>query len=520
MILKFSFSQVYDNGVLHTILHKIICKTKVNAVISAFAKEVFLYVKGDKKELESFSNSLSNLLPISLFYSFVKVQVVEDMPSKEDFKRCNLPLPFCHVDLQEFLNHPKFSHFSLQEVDEKIKLLKQNKIIKISTLDGVKHLGVISKSQTKLLNTCSFVVMPTDLSLVSKMVVASKDELNALVSFEKPMIEFKTNLIYKAKNIFKNDFVWLKMCDSLLLFYICKKLFQSGEEFLFLSDDELECSGTLVFENQSFTKPLRVNILENGFVVLLNSHDYMSHKTLPKFDKKSHERFAVLMYEYDLFKSKNLNFFLSKKYDDEVMMHDKKTGLVELLKINLPSSFKKLIDDLKQDENAYKLLANYEKKFPNLLENISQIALPKDLPNNFYHLFGIAGVMIGYENDVEKSAEKMFHNAKKFSHTKGPRIDVKLQDDNFPTSINVEKFIQSILSFHLAGVEIETLSFGCFESLAYFICDLSDLLKKEHDIQNISLCGEFFGFKRLLEITAKNIQINHKIYINRAFSLQ
>ncbi len=519
MILRFSFYQVYDNGVLENILSNILKMLKIDTVIEVKEKEVFLYANADEQSLKNFSNELSNLLPISLFYKFLKTDIVDKMPSQKPLKKCFLNLPFSHLELKEFLKNPKFDNFTLDEVDEKISDLKNGKVIKITTREGEKSVGLIRQDKKELLKNRYFVVMPTDLSLLNKMVILSQNEKNALISFEKPTLELKMNLVYKSKDILSHDFVNVKMCDSLLLFYICKKLFEDGEEFLFLSDEEMNHCGELVYK-QSFIKDVKVNILENGSAVLLDKHDYMQNKNLPYFNKKAHERFSSVIYEYNLFKSKNLNFFLSFKYDDFACVYDEKSGLVELVCIKKPNSFKELIENIKKDENGKKLLENYEKNFPDLLKNALSVEILKTLPNNFYTLLGVVGVLLGYGKKVESASKNMLEFAKRFSHTKGVRIDVKLKEQKLPNCVNVEKFIQSALSFRLAGAEPETLSFGCFESIAYFISDLSDLVAKEYGSENVSLCGEFFSFKRVLEVAAKNIQPNHQIYINRAYSLE
>ncbi len=534
MILRFDFIQVYDNGVLENILHKILCKINAKGVISANKKEVSLYIKGEEKKIEDFSNEFSKLLPLSLFYTFVKADVVEDMPEQEDLKKLMLNPPFSQLELKEFLDADGKNYLNTaldadvakgvenlsKEIDVKIKLLKEGKILRVSTREGIKSLGIVKKEFSNILKKNSYKIMPTDLSLLPRMVVASENEISALATLEKPTIDLKVNLIYKNKNILPDDFVRVKMCDSLLLYLLCRKLFESGEKFIFLCDGELASSGDLLEKRDGEAKSLDINVLENNAFVQIGQNDYNKDLKLPHFEQKAHERFTSVIYEYNLFENKNLSFFLSKKHDGFVMSYDKKNGLIELVNVQIPNSFEEIFEIIKKDENGKKLIENYKKFHKDLFDKALNLKIPKDLPNNFYTLLGFAGVLLGYGEDLKNGAENLLKHAKNFSGTKGARLDVKPGGEKFPSSINVARFIQSGLSFRLAGVEPQTLSYGYLESIAYFISDTADLLAKEFELDNVSLCGELFTYKRLLETAAKNIQPNHKIFINKAFSIE
>ncbi len=543
MILKYNFSRVYNNAVLEnlldTILGKILHTIDLKYVITAYKKEVFLHVEVDDGKAEEFSDEFSKLLPISLFYRFLKVEVVENMPEPTAIEKCDINLPFTHTMLLDFLdeNGKNYLNVTMKEdvgkslhvknetkedfikkIDESIKLLKDGNIIKISTRFGVKSVGIVSEKTKKFL-THPFTIMPCDFSVISKMVIATKSELQALISLEKPIVNLRVNLIYKGKNILLSDWVDVMMCDSLLLYLLCKKLFESGEEFIFLSDEKFECKKELVFKQGHIAKSLHVNILENDAVVMVGENDYSPTNLLPAFQNKSHERFTSILYEYELYDKKSLSFFLSHKYDDSVMFYSQNKGLIDLINIELPDSFEKLIESISKSETGEKLIKNYEKKYNNLLTNALHVNIPSS-PKNFYTLLGVAGVLLGYGDEVESAAQNLISHAKNFLGSKSVRIDVKLKDDKLPNTLNVERFIQSGLSFKLADVEPQTLSYGYIESISFFVSDMADSICKELEAQNVSMCGELFSFKRLLENSAKHILPNHKLYINKAFSLE
>lgn len=542
MILKFYFSRVHENGVLdnllYTILNKVASKIPVKGVIKSDKKEVFLYVEGKEVDLESFSNEFAHLLPISLFFTFTKTEVVKTLPKQSPLAKCNINLPFTHTMLSDFLDKSSKNYLNLglpqdlgkslkvannlttKDIDSAISYLQDGKCVHVSTREGARSIGIVNENAKDILKKNSFVIMPCDLSLLQKMVIASKREIQALASLEKPTINLKVNLIYKNKNILPTSWVDVRLCGTLLLFLLCKRLYESGEEFIYLLDESYPCEFSLSYHQKEYGKSLHVNILQNDEVVMISENEYISNKKLPKFEQKAHERFTTILYEYNLFDSKSINFFLSKKHDDRVMFYSQKLGLVDLIAVSKPRSIDELIKTIAKSENGKKLIENYKKSYNDIFQKALHVEIPQSAPNNFYTLIGIVGVLFGYGEDLQTSADIFLQYAKDFLGPKGPRIDLKLQNDKFPDFINVERFVQSGLSFRLAGVDNKTLCYGYMESISFFISDMADVISKEFDTNNISLCGQFFDFKRVLEVSAKNIQPNHKVFINRAFSIE
>lgn len=542
MILKFCFSRVNEDGVLENLLHTILCKIihtiPIKGVIEGDKKEVFLYVKGKEDEIEDFSNEFSKLLPVSLFYTFTKTQVAKSMPEQKKLPKCAISLPFTHTMLYDFLDKTSKDYLNLnlpqdvgedliiassltsKDVDKAIFHLQKGENVCVSTKEGIKNIGIVNENAREILQNNDFTIMPCDLSLVQKMLIANEKEITALASLEKPIIDLRVNLIYKNKNILPTSWVKLRLYDTLLLLLLCKRLYESGEEFIYLMDKKAPCKYLLTYTQNKSINGLHINILENGALTMLSDNEYTTKKTLPHFEQKAHERFTSILYEYNLFETKVINFFLSKTYDDKAMFYSEKLGLIELISIKIPKSIEEIIKLIQKDENGKKLIQNYKNTYNDTFQNALHVSIPKNAPNNFYTLLGIVGALFGYGNDLRTSANTFLLHAKNFSGPKGPRIDVKLVNNKFPDFINVEKFIQSGLSFRLAGVEDETLCYGYLESISFFVSDMADIISKEFDCNNVSLCGKLFEFKRLLEVSAKNTQPNHKVFINKAFSIE
>lgn len=532
MNLQFNFHKRVDNGLLENILHSIMEKSSQKNSLFYDKKSVHVCVQADEKGLEEFSDTLSKYLPVSLFYEFIDAKVVEEFPDDKEPPKCELCLPFDAISLDEFLDKnsknfhnvflkphvgkelfvSKDTAFDKKTIEKICDILQSGASIDANTSEGIKSLKIVNEDS---IEAKDFYIMPTDSSLIDRMCIASKDEIQALLSFEKPMLNLKQNLVYKSKNLLSSAWIDMRLADTLFLYALTSELFKRGVEFLIVQEKKDENIFTCN-QNESI-KPLKVNVLENGFILPLENHPYLNQHQFPNFKEKSHERFSTLLYEYNLFEQKSICFFLSKKYDDSIMFYSEKTGLVELFEIEIPKDMSEVIAMIQSSESGEKLLANYNEQYPELLKKDIEF---KNMPKNFHTLLGIVGSVLGFGDDVQSGAAALLENAKNCERLKGVRIDVLLDEKTHPKKLNVAKFIQSGLSFKLAGVEDEVLSFGYLESIAYMLSSMSDKLGEEFGSRYVTMAGELFSFKRFLEVSVRNIQPNHKVCINRTFALE
>lgn len=540
MILKFSFFKRINNGLLENIIHKILhtltTKAPFTSALTYTKNETFLYIDADEENIEDTADEFSKLLPISIFYGLEKAEVVEEKPESLELPDCSLNLPITALMQRDFLENEDI--FLKPEIGENlgeslpliynektantpeeckevlhhtVEDLKNGKTVSINTRAGKKTIGVLNEQNSELLKESEFSIMPCDITIIGKMFIASNEEINALASLEKPLINLRQNLISINKNFIPTIYADVQLADTLLLYFISRQMFKNGYEYLFLTDAKAD--NTLSYTQTKTVAPLKVSVLENGAIIPFENHQYLSTQKIPDFEKISHERFTTLIYEHNLFEKVSTCFYLSKKYDDSVMVYSEPMGLVELFELQVPSSINQVFEGIKSSENGAKLLEKYEKEFGKI-KNVEF----KNPAYNFFTLLGVAGIFLGFGDDLQTSAENLLLKAKKSSAPKGPRIDILEEGEKYPKSINFYKFIQSGLSFRLAGVDVESLSYGYIESIAYFLSSLSDKLAKEFESEYFCFAGSLFEFKRLIETSAKNIQPNHKVCVNRAFS--
>lgn len=106
--------------------------------------------------------------------------------------------------------------------------------------------------------------------------------------------------------------------------------------------------------------------------------------------------------------------------------------------------------------------------------------------------------------------------------SKGPRIDYKLKESDkiYNKEFDVLKFIQSGISYKLAGTDDRVISLGYVESFAQFISSCVDMVNEEMPLDGISLCGDLFANKLISSFVHKSITKNYKIYYNKDFPIQ
>ena len=552
MILAFEFNYISKNALLENIL-KSTCKDfGISYKIGKINNIVDLYVEGDEDLLRSFSDFIGKRLPLSIFFKSTAVNVIEEI--KNDLNKmneCTLCLPFtpktlftCKDESSTLFLNPLINNevgvstFNAKGVllkedgniiinadetesfktlyNEIAKIIKNDKEVYINSSSGSYLIGKID-----LLKEKDFIVIPTDLSVVEKMVVIKENEIKALASLEKPIIRLRVNTLYSTKNILPTQRVKLKLADELLLLNICGKLNEEGIDFIYKTDIK---SSTCKYEVQidgSFERlaQIEVCVLENGEILIVNGDGYSSlmlKENLKKFDTASHAQFSSILQEHNLFDENVSCFYLSCTHDDRLMYISEKTGMLDLVKFPIIRDIKKIFESIESSNIGGKLLKNYKEKFPELYETAISCKISDVTPNSIYSIWGIAAVILGISDDIDNGSIKIIENAEDFGGKKGPRVDYLLVNkESIKSDFDMIRLIRSAMSFKLAGTDDITLSFGMMEALAYFLSDTTDSCNENLSSEKILLCGSMFGIRKFSEITCKNITVSSHICLNR-----
>ncbi len=555
MILEYEFEYVSKNLVLESFLKNISEEFGAKYIICKEKSVTTLYIDEDEQRQHEFADFLSSSLPLSVFLKSSNAKVVTSIKGKElDFMGTAISLPFTKKAIELAKDKNSFFYKSpfvpnevgLSKVFQKIplsledssgltianssdkysdiyksvaNLIKSGKRVKIKTPNGDFVFFRVQKGAFEDIN--SFEIIPTDLSLVQKMVNLGENELQALVSLEKPVMRAKVNMVYESLDILPTLRVKISMPNIPLLLFICEELYKSGVEFIAKSSDEVEYAGFLNYDADiPKISTIEISILENGEIFVLNSDGFSfssSTNNLKKLRDRAQRQFVSILKERELFEDKASCFYFSKKYDDAVMYHDEERSLLTLTKFPTFSSMRELFSHMKnENDGAQRLIDNYKKTYPKLYKSIQRIKIPKRLANNLFNTLRFVSIIVGFSDDFKTAADTLIQKAEDFGGQKGVRIDFKLEDESkINSTFNPYRLLQSAMSFKLAGTDDMTLSFGILESFSYFVSDMADSHKETLGSNKITLGGSLFGYPLIAELVAKNLLPNHKIYFNQ-----
>jgi len=552
MILAFEFTYLSQNGALENLLKEMCTDFTMTHVITRDALVVTLFVEDTEKRLGEFADTLSQSLPLSLFFKSTSVYVADAMPHAGETKAMSaLPLLFTPkvLDAIETPNSPSyllpFKEFTMKRdvlvmsknnemifegkdassldtlYDKIVDAMVEGSNVLLPTRHGEYVFGGVQNSAT-LSQGAAMDVVATDLSVVERMVVIKENEIKALASLERPSIRLKVNALFAAKNILPTQRVTLRLADEWLIYHLCKRLFARGVHFLLKAPiGTVPCDYRVGYEGVlEPMEPLEVTVLDNGEMLIVKGSSYASlalKQSLKKFDVPAFGAFASIMQEHQLFTSNASCFYLSRTHDDKFMSYSQENGMLVLTSVSLPESFEGLFQAIAQsNKSGERLMQNYKEAFPEIYARAQGMVIPAHTPKSIYSLWKIAAIVLGLSNDFERAAECLIENAEDFGGQKGPRIDYYLQkEEALVSDFNYIKLIRSGISFKLAGTDDTTLSFGHMQSLAYFLSDTSDYYKENLGVEKVALAGSLFKYRRLTEMVYKNLKPNHTLCLNR-----
>lgn len=143
-----------------------------------------------------------------------------------------------------------------------------------------------------------------------------------------------------------------------------------------------------------------------------------------------------------------------------------------------------------------KLLANFRRAVPQIDAHLESLGQASQKSRNIFAFLGVVAKVLGYGED----AHALLENAKGYVRDKGPRIDYKLvKSPQNILSLDYPKILRSCMSFYLAGVDRETLSYGVLDSLGEFVGNLMQDLCVNFAARKILLCGNLLEEKILLD---------------------
>ena len=552
MVLEYKFEYLSNNNTLINFLEAIFKnENKKSFSFEIFREEnfIYLYVEADEKELLELSDKLSIELPMSMFLKNYSIEVVEEMPKKQVIQReNNFNLPYCSKclsivqneessnyynaffkcdncasssnkeSLNLFENNLKKEFKSNKELFEYLALqLSLNKRVKIKT-----KLGAFVFYKTEKLKSYNEKVLCTNINSLSKLTVTSKIKAVALLSIEKPSLDFNINAVYKSNNKLDFEKVNVRYSYDLVLYLLSLELENLNIDFLSYEKSN-DFDYELKYEDIETLNTPYISINDGKTLLLENeNYDKKLDNIYNKFEYKSKSQFMVLLEENKLYEKSILNIFTSSLYDDNISLYSKKIdGIMDILNYNVPTPLNLILDEIAQEDGGKKLLKNYQEKFPENFEKALHYSLSENKKNSIFTLWDFLALILGLdkENEIKNI---ILENAEKAVLQKGPRVDYKLKksDKIFNKEFDIKKLVKSGISFKLAGIDDNTLSFGYIESYAYFLSSVIDDVNSEFPLDGVSICGDLIGNEFFYKLVNKAITSNFDLYYNKDFPIQ
>ena len=560
MVLLYKLKYNSNNNTLKNFLFKISKNSELEFSITTKSDYVKLYVEGSQEELMTFSDELSSNLPMSIFLLTENVEAVESMPENE-FKEINKDdavLPFCPTCLKAVDDEKSkdyynpFMHCELcgQEVEDKTllltiedeksestnykelfektaTLLKDGKKIKIKTFSGEFVFGALHEDLCENIQN-NLKLFITDINTIGKFVIAQKSEVIALASIEKPSIDFKQNVIFKSKNLIQKDDVNVRICNDFLLYLLSRELIKLGIESLYYVDaNKTSFDASLTFNTSEDLQKVsipKVVALQSGKLLPVENYNFDKNLSVmySKFEDSDKSHFMTILQENSLFETKTLNLYCSKLNDDKFSFYSEDIGgFNDLISFKVTCSMKEVFNEIKKDETGGKLINSYKTKFPELYDSIKDLKFV-DLKDNIFSLWTIASLVLGFDKNIQTSGNKLIQNAISFTPEKGPRIDYYKQDKEkvLDNKFAFVRLIKSGMSFKLAGVDDNTISFGYIESFSHFVAREVENANEELRFEAVSLSGSLFGTSLVTSLVEKELEKNFKLYYNKDFPIE
>ena len=548
MVLKYSFEYLSNNNTIINFLIRIADESNIEYEIIRKKDIIEFYCSANTDGLTFIANQISSQLPVSMFLKNSEVQEAEKMPEKSSFQDKNEAyfLPFCPSCLEniedknsvDFNNPlitcdlcvPSYSHEPslkfIQEgktttienyttfVEDLALKIAQKQKVKIQTISGEYIFETLNIQDNE--DNC---VLCLNLMQLESAFVAKKSEVIALASIEKPQMNLRFNEIFKQKNDCSVNTAKVRFIDDLFLYMLSKAL--QKHEIYFLSyskEGSFDCNVINELTQLKSIKTPLIQLTPDDRVMVLQSQNYDESLTsmYNKFDDKNKGHFMVLLQENNLYDNSILNFYSSSIDDDNVSVYSNNIGsFLDILNYELPNNMQSLFDAIGADETGKKLLENYTKHFPMLIEDALSFDIQSLNKHSIVSLWKVVRVILGFEHSLLNHAMASFLE-------KGPRIDYKFfeQEKIYNKKFNFLKLIRSGMSFKLAGVDNNTIALGYVESYAHFIANIVDEVNSEITLDGISLCGDIFANNLISNFVHKNITKNYKIYYNKDFVIQ
>ena len=514
MILKFVFLYKHSNkNYFLNIMQNLANEFDLKHSNMTLDDEFLFFVNGNDENLSLFADNISKKIPLSLYFIFKSVDVVKEMPKANHLDKSALLFDFDLVELNnikdlngeyfcDIFDYPKHKisfdmRFNQQKINTKESLkdcikniitnLQQKQAVEIQTAKGKISLCIENKN-------CDL-ILANDISTISLYTRANKNELDALATFEKPIVEIN------IKDVFINELGALKARFILpfdpILSILSSFLIDFDIPFLYLKYIEDSNNG-LCYENPYNDRFFEIVLGDNGYFIEKNFLD--SKIDLDSFIKSSFLDNAMFI---AYLSTKNPTIFRIQ-------------NIPNIIHIDFDINPKNLLYQLSLRQNGAKLIQNYKNTHKDRIDFINHFSDDIIPSKNILDILQSISVILGYTKDLKQ--DEVFKYADGCLKDIAPRIDFKTINIKGDVYYDPLSTISSVMSFTLAGVENEMICYGIFDSLADFLINIIRDVNINHNIKNIGIVGNLFinkiFFTKITKRFPQNCILHYPKYID------
>jgi len=441
MAIKQTIKYNSDNEYIAGFLQTIINDSELNASVSKTQKEITLLIdENDSEALERFSQNTQKHLPYSVFIGDIDTTQQEELDvNKSSFKSKNYNIALCPKCLLK-LTDPASENY----LDDSLICDHYSNSGNKDFKDVHNYSAHYTKGDTLLV---------VDTSKLDKLFYLTQNEVDALLSIEKPTIKV-TIKDEDLKSFTKENFIYIKSPNTMKSTLSALNAKESGLEYLFFKEFDT----------------FKASITKDQLLIIKDTLG-LSNKLSSLNENSVLNRFLNIAQEAAIKRALGVNLSAENSISFLVTDKDQTNIALNFGKFDL----KKILDEFA--EKKPKLLSNLNEKYPQLLNELNQ--------NPQYDFFEALSTILELD---DKGYDSLSNKSLEFHGNGGLRIDTFFKEDGF----DFASFVGSVISFKLGGSDDHYLAYSIFEALADMAISALNQLKDKYKISNFIMMGNMF----------------------------
>ena len=404
-------------------------------------------------------------------------------------------------------------------------LLKNGHKITLSTSKGKIALFTQKKDLQKKDSQKDFdFILANDISTLNLYTRATQGEINALASFEKPLVNLNIKEVFISEVGAKNALFILPF--DIILCCISSILLDFEIPFLYAQKIAFDSSVDLAYKSANNDRFFEIAVGEKGYFLEKNLLDLResSISNLSQFLDLNFADFAPQKREskndsaHD--SSNSQDIFIAYISTENPTLIAPFSTKMPFVKIAFDKNPKNILAKISTLENGDKLIANFAREFEARYKAIQALDSAPQLSQNITDIFECATMILDAKLNTDSRKSSVKAQSKNFTISPkqsilnfandcirdiGPKIDFKNTKRENAIFYDEIRTIRSIISFTLAGSEREIIAFGLLESLIDYLVLLFRDAQSKFGIKSVGIIGDMFANKIFFDKITKKI---------------